>query len=141
PVAGRPWSEDPARPRLMAPPGAREALASLCRAGGMRAEHIEGAFALTVYDPAGTIELNGLTLRFRPVPHFIPCNAVELAADGARFTFSADCGPNDALCELAENTDLLLIEATLPHPEREGPRGHLTPEEAGEHGARANAKR
>ena len=37
--------------------------------------------------------------------------------------------------------DLLIIEATLPRPEREGPRGHLTPGEAGEHGARARVGR
>ena len=35
------------------------------------------------------------------------------------------------------DTDLLLIEATLPRPERTGERGHLTPAEAGEHGRRA----
>jgi ribonuclease BN (tRNA processing enzyme) len=35
----------------------------------------------------------------------------------------------------------LLIEATLPRPERSGVRGHLTPEEAGEHGRRAGARR
>jgi len=141
PVDGPSGSEAPARPRLIAPPGAREALTNLCTAGGMRAEHIEGAFALTVYDPADALAVGGLNARFRPVPHFIPCNAVELEEDGARFTFSADCAPNDALCELAEGTDLLLIEATLPHPEPEGERGHLTPSEAGEHGARAGAKR
>jgi len=129
------------RPRLIAPPGAPEALAGLCTAGGMRADHIEGAFALEVYDPAGSVELGELRVRFTPVPHFIPCNAVELAANGARLTFSADCAPNEGLCEFATGTDLLLIEATLPQPEREGPRGHLTPSEAGEHGARAGAKR
>ena len=36
---------------------------------------------------------------------------------------------------------MLLIEATLPRPERTGVRGHLTPEEAGEHGRRALARR
>ena len=141
PVAGWPGDEDPARPRLLAPPGAAEKLAALCTATGMHAEHIETAFDLTVYDPAETHALGGLTVRFTPVPHFIPCNAVEFAEEGARFTFSADCAPNDGLCEFARDTDLLLIEATLPRPEREGDRGHLTPGEAGEHGAGANAKR
>jgi ribonuclease BN (tRNA processing enzyme) len=141
PVAGRPGTEEPAKPRLIGPPGAREAFATLSVAGAMRAEHIEGAFALSEYDPAGTVTLDDLTIRFRPVPHFIPCNAVELAQNGARLTFSADCEPNDALTELARDTDLLLIEATLPRPEREGPRGHLTPAEAGEHATKANAKR
>jgi ribonuclease BN (tRNA processing enzyme) len=36
---------------------------------------------------------------------------------------------------------MLLIEATLPRPERTGQRGHLTPGEAGEHGRRAGARR
>ena len=33
------------------------------------------------------------------------------------------------------------MEATLPRPERAGDRGHMTPEEAGEHANRAGAKR
>ena len=41
----------------------------------------------------------------------------------------------------ARGTDLLLIEATLPRPERTGVRGHLTPAEAGDHGRRAGARR
>jgi ribonuclease BN (tRNA processing enzyme) len=129
---------EPVAPRLIAPPGAPEVLASLCAGGSMRADHIEGAFALTVYDPADSIELGGLRVRFRPVPHYIPCNAVELAEDGARFTYSADCGPNDALVEFAAGTGLLLAEATLTEPDDEG---HLTPLQAGEHGARAGARR
>jgi ribonuclease BN (tRNA processing enzyme) len=129
---------EPVTPRLIAPPGAPEVLASLCAGGSMRADHIEGAFALTVYDPAETIELGGLRVRFRPVPHYIPCNAVELAEDGARFTYSADCGPNDALVEFAAGTGLLIAEATLTEPDDEG---HLTPLQAGEHGARAGARR
>jgi ribonuclease BN (tRNA processing enzyme) len=129
------------RPRLVAPPGSPEAFTRLCRAGGMSPDHIEQAFALTVYDPAETVALGPITARFQPVPHFIPCNAVELAADGARMTFSADCAPSEELCEFAHGTDLLLVEATLPEPEREGPRGHLTPAEAGELGARAGAAR
>jgi ribonuclease BN (tRNA processing enzyme) len=45
------------------------------------------------------------------------------------------------LVSFARGTDILLIEATLPRPERTGVRGHLTPEEAGEHGRRALARR
>jgi ribonuclease BN (tRNA processing enzyme) len=104
----------------------------------MTAEHIELAFDVTVYDPADVLTIGALTVRFQPVPHYIPANAVEFAAGGARFTFSADCGPNQALCDFAAGTDLLLIEATLPTSDGEG---HLTPREAGEHGAKAGAKR
>jgi ribonuclease BN (tRNA processing enzyme) len=141
PVDGHPGTDRPARPRLFAPPDALAAFSGMCAATGMTADHIEVAFDVTIYDPADTIAIGGLTARFQPVPHFIPTNAVELAEPGARFTFSADCAPNDELCAFAAGTDLLLIEATLPRPERDGQRGHLTPSEAGEHGARANAKR
>ena len=56
-------------------------------------------------------------------------------------SYSADTRPGDEIVEIARDADLLLIEATLPRPERTGVRGHLTPEEAGEHAKRAGAKR
>jgi ribonuclease BN (tRNA processing enzyme) len=141
PVDGWPGTGDPPRPRLLAPPGAREAFRRLCAAGGMKEEHIEGAFALEEYDPGGRLAVGPLEVSFQPVPHFLPTQAVSVAAAGQRLTYSADSSPSEALCDFARDTDLLLIEATLPRPEREGPRGHLTPEEAGEHGRRAGARR
>ena len=35
----------------------------------------------------------------------------------------------------------MMLEATLPRPERNGQRGHLTPAEAGEHARAAAAER
>ena len=141
PVAGHSGTESPARPRLIAPAGAAEALSRICGGAGMRTEHVERAFALSEYAPDDRFELGPLQLRFRSVPHFLPTHAVELREGDARFTFGADSAPSDELCEFARGTALLLIEATLPRPEREGPRGHLTPAEAGEHGRRAGAGR
>ena len=46
-----------------------------------------------------------------------------------------------AWVKFARGTDVLLIEATLPRPERTGERGHLTPREAGEHARRAQARK
>jgi ribonuclease BN (tRNA processing enzyme) len=135
---------EPARPRLLAPPGAAETFTRLSAGGNMTPNHIELAFELSVYDPAETLELGGLHVRFQPVPHYIPANAVEFASsNGVRFTFSADTGPSPELCEFAAGTDLLLIEATQLGviPPDEDRRGHLTPAEAGEHGARAGARR
>ena len=137
----RPWEGAAPRPRLLAPPGAPETFARLCEGGTMTADHIELAFALTVYDPAQALELGGLRVRFQPVPHYIPANAVEFACDGARFTFGADCGPSEDLARFAAGTDLLMTEATLLEPEPPDDRGHLTPFEAGEHARRAGAKR
>jgi ribonuclease BN (tRNA processing enzyme) len=141
PVDGWPGTTDPPRPRLIAPPGAREAFRRLCAASGMREEHIEHAFRLEEYDPDGTVVVGDLEVRFQPVPHFLPTHAVSVSNATARITYSADSSPSQELCAFARETDLLLIEATLPRPEREGPRGHLTPGEAGEHGRRAGARR
>jgi ribonuclease BN (tRNA processing enzyme) len=141
PVGGHPGTDTPARPRLIAPAGAAEAFRQVCSGSGMRPEHVERAFELVEYGPEDSFSLGALAVRFRPVPHFLPTNAVELREGAARLTFSADCAPNDELTEFARDTSLLLIEATLPRPERSGVRGHLTPEEAGEHGRRAGARR
>jgi ribonuclease BN (tRNA processing enzyme) len=130
PVDGHPGTDDPPRPRLLAPPG-----------GGMSEDHIEKGFALEEYDPGRPVRVGTLEISFQPVPHFLPTHAVAVAGEGRRLTYSADSSPSEDLCAFARGTDLLLIEATLPRPEREGPRGHLTPEEAGEHGRRAGARR
>jgi ribonuclease BN (tRNA processing enzyme) len=137
-ASGLRYGPHSARPKLYAPPGALEAFAGMCHATNMTADHIVLAFDVTIYDPADTLAIGELAVRFQPVPHYIPANAVEFAANGSRFTFSADCGPNQALCDFAAGTDLLLIEATLPVSDGEG---HLTPREAGEHAAKAGAKR
>jgi ribonuclease BN (tRNA processing enzyme) len=132
---------DVPRPPLHVPPGGREQLAALCRAAGMSDDHLERAFAIAEYDPAGRLEAAGMTLRFQPVPHYVESHAVEIAADGARLTFGGDCGPNAALPEFAADTDLLLLEATMPPGDNSAPEGHLTAEQAGEHGRRAGARR
>ena len=84
-----------------------------------------------------------MRVRFHRVPHFLPTCAVDVSSanGGGRFTYGADSAPNEELVRFADGTDLLMIEATLPRPEREGPRGHLTPSEAGEHGSRARVRR
>lgn len=132
----------PARPVLHAPPGGRDAFRALCAGAAMASEHIERSFELREYDPGGTLRIGRLEVRWCPVAHFVPANAVAVSSPaGDRFTFSADTGPSESLVEFARDADLLLIEATLPDPESAGPRGHLTPYEAGEHGRRAGVGR
>ena len=63
-------------------------------------------------------EVGPLRVRFCEVPHFTVTHAVDLAVNGSRFTFGADCRPNDELVAFAQGTDVLMIEATLPRPER-----------------------
>jgi ribonuclease BN (tRNA processing enzyme) len=128
------------RPVLHAPPGGRETFRRIT--GAWDAEGlIEQAFDVREYDPAAELDLGALRVRFHEVPHFVRTHAVRVLADGASFTYGADCAPNDAIVAFARDTDLLLLEATLEQPEEIGCRGHLTPAEAGEHGRRAGAGR
>jgi ribonuclease BN (tRNA processing enzyme) len=142
PVAGHPGTDDPARPRLIAPHGAEETFRRLTGAWG-NDSLIPDAFELEGYDAGSTVEVGPLRAHFREVPHYVRTYAVNLTSEGGggRLTFSADCQPSDELVEAARGTDLLLVEATLPRPERTGVRGHLTAAEAGDHARRAGAKR
>ena len=66
---------------------------------------------------------------------------LESATGDGKIVFGADSGPAESLVELARAADLLLVEATLPSPDGNGDRVHLTPREAGEHGAAAGVRR
>lgn len=129
------------RPVLHAPPGARAAFRRVTGAWGSE-DLIERAFELREYALDEVVEVGPMRLRFLPVPHYVATNAMEIssAVNGARLTYGADTAPSAELCAFAAGTDLLLIEATLTEPD-EPPRGHLTPSEAGEHGARSGARR
>ena len=128
--------------RLMVPARGRDQLRRIVGAWGGE-DLIEKAFELIEFDPAGTLDVRTLRISFHEVPHFTTTFAVSISSTngGGRFTYGADSAPNDELVAFADGADLLLIEATLPRPEREGPRGHLTPSEAGAHGARARVGR
>ena len=141
PVAGWPGTSTPARPELYAPPGATSVFRHIVSCWGQD-DLIDGAFHVHEYDAPDEFTIGPFNVRLCEVPHYTPTYAVELASNGgARLTYSADCCPNEELVEFARDTDVLLIEATLPRPERTGERGHLTPCEAGEHGKRAGARR
>jgi ribonuclease BN (tRNA processing enzyme) len=142
PVDRWPGTSTPARPRLYAPRGARETFRRVVGAWGNE-DLIEKAFDLREYGGDDVLEVGSLRVRFHEVPHFTTTYAVDIASadGGGRFTYGADSGPNEELVRFADGTDLLMIEATLPRPERAGPRGHLTPGEAGAHGQQARVKR
>lgn len=144
PVPVHRWSgtDSPARPLLYVPEGGRSMLRSLGRMWNSE-ELVENAFNLREYRPTEQIDNEAFQIRLCRVPHFLPANAVDIRerSSGSRMTYSSDCAPSDELVDFAKETDLLLIESTLPRPERDGLRGHLTPAEAGEHGRRAKAGR
>jgi len=66
----------------------------------------------------------------------------RLTSNGKTLAYSGDSGPCGELCELAQDADLFLCEATLlaPNPDG-GTRGHLAADEALESFEEARAKR
>jgi ribonuclease BN (tRNA processing enzyme) len=140
PVGGWPGTDAPARPALFVPAGGPETLRRVVGCWGNE-DLIDGAFRVHEYTAADEFAIGAFAVRFCEVPHFVLTHAVELTVNGTRFTFGADCRPNEELVRFAHDADVLLIEATLPRPERDGVRGHLTAHEAGEHGRLAGARR
>ena len=137
PVPVPPWpgTDHPARPRLIAPPGAQEFFREVTGNWG-QPELIEKAFALEEFDGSSTPEVGTLRFSFCEVPHFVQTFAIRATSTGGKggdLAYGADSSPSEELIDFVSGSDLLLIEATLPRPERSGMRGHLTPEEAGEH--------
>ena len=77
------------------------------------------------------------------MPHYTETFAMRIGSTNGsgELVYGADSRPTEALTRFATDSDLILMEATLPRPERTGMRGHLTPGEAGEHARAAGAKR
>ncbi len=143
--AGRPLAghrRTPRGPRCTRRPGAREAFRQVCAGGGIPRARRERLHAARVRGRRRARGRAAAACASAPVPHFIPTFAVESSRRRRAASPSAPTTrPATRSSTFARGTDLLLIEATLPRPERGGVRGHLTPAEAGEHAARAGAKR
>jgi ribonuclease BN (tRNA processing enzyme) len=142
PVDRWPGTDSPARPELHAPPGAKQVFRRVVGSWGNE-DLIEKAFELREYDPSSGIEIGPIRITFQPVPHFTETFAMSISSTNGsgRIVYGADCSPTEVLANFARNADLMLVEATLPRPERTGMRGHLTPGEAGGHAKGAGAKR
>jgi ribonuclease BN (tRNA processing enzyme) len=145
-VGGWPGTDEPAHPGLFVPAGAARVFRRIVGCWGNE-DLIDNAFDLHEYaspehiSAPRDLSVGPFHVSFCEVPHYVTTYAVELRTNGARFTFSADCKPNEQLIRFAADTEMLMIEATLPRPERTGIRGHLTPGEAGEHARLARAQR
>jgi len=142
PVDRWPGTDCPACPELHVPPGARDLFRRVVGSWGNE-DLIEKAFELHEYEASSEIEIGPVRIRFQPVPHFTETFAMSISSTNGsgRIVYGADSSPTEALEEFARDAELMLVEATLPRPERTGMRGHLTPGEAGEHARAAGAKR
>jgi ribonuclease BN (tRNA processing enzyme) len=142
PIQRWPGDPNPKKPRLICPPGSREVFRRVVGAWG-NDDLIENAFELEEYAANDTPEVGPLRIAFTSVPHFTETFALKIqsSANGGGFlAYGADSSPNEILVDFVRGADLLMIEGTLPRPERSGMRGHLTPREAGEHARAAGVK-
>lgn len=142
PIQRWPGDPNPLKPRLICPPGSRDTFRRVVGAWG-NDDLIENAFELEEYSVEDTPEVGPLRIEFTHVPHFTETFALRIrssANGGGWLAYGADSSPNPDVVEFARGADLLLVEATLPRPERTGQRGHLTPREAGEHARAAGVK-
>jgi ribonuclease BN (tRNA processing enzyme) len=90
---------------------------------------------------AGTVELGPLTVTAVVVEHPVECHGLRIEAGGRVLAYSGDTASCDSLVELARGADAFLCEASWPSVPTPPPGIHLTGREAGEHAARAGAKR
>ncbi len=92
----------------------------------------EQTFELRDYRADEPFEAAGFTVVARQLPHYTLLTFGLRVTNGSRsLAYSGDCGPDEALVELARGADLLVCEATLEHGRLDGtPRGHLSAEEA-----------
>ncbi len=98
------------------------------------------AFVHTELRP-GAHRIGPFAVEVAAVAHPVEAHAVRLTAGGRSLVYSGDTARSDALVALARDCDLLLCEASWAS-EPEPPAGiHLTGREAGEHAARAGARR
>ncbi len=127
------------------PPGGIERLAQLGLALDDNADFFAGALTLREYDPTEPLELDGLTLTFRRVIHYVPNYAMRLTAGSSTLVFSGDSSPCDALVEHARGADALLAEAAIERPDQDSSdpdkRGHMAPAEAADVARRAGVAR
>ncbi|GGO89197.1 MBL fold metallo-hydrolase [Wenjunlia tyrosinilytica] len=87
----------------------------------------------------GTFSVGPFTVRTVRVAHPVEAFAFRIEHGDRSLTYSGDTGPCEALVALAEDTDLLLCEASFTHGKEDIPELHLNGREAGEHADRAGA--
>lgn len=91
--------------------------------------------------PIGSMTIGPFHVTSARTNHPVECHALRFSAQGRSLVYSADTGVCDALVELARDADLFLCESSWEDKSANPPDVHLSGREAGEHAARAGAKR
>jgi ribonuclease BN (tRNA processing enzyme) len=89
----------------------------------------------------GTLRIGPFKVTTAPMSHPVEAYGFRLEHGGAAMAYSGDTGECDALVDLARDVDLLLAEASFLDRPGLPKEMHLTARQAGEHAARAGARR
>ena len=130
PVARWPGTDNPARPQLHVPAGAPRRPPPRGRSMGERGPRREGLRAARVRRRPTRWRSARCACASTRCRTSSTTHAVEIASTngGGRFTYGADCRPmRGARRSSPRDTDLLMVEATLPRPERTGAAGPSDP--------------
>ena len=116
---------------LWLPPEGRERLVDFGARLGWD-DMFDQTFELRDYRAGEPFQAAGFTVLARQLPHYTLLTFGLRVTNGTHsLAYSGDCGPDEALVELARDADLLVCEATLENAQLDGsPRGHLSAEEA-----------
>lgn len=140
--AGTPPASTAALP-IFAPVGALAPLLSLDQPG-----MVDDAYVLHEVADGDKFAIGPWRCMVRTLPHMVPNLGIRIWAgdgdgtsDGATVAYTGDCGPSDAVAELARDADLLIANATFPD-EVPGPRAAnlSTARQAGAYARAAGAR-
>ncbi|NHC45249.1 MBL fold metallo-hydrolase [Motilibacter aurantiacus] len=129
------------RLRVYGPSGTLARLAGAY--GGVGPEQMAAVFDVVELQDGETYQIGEMRFTVARVAHPVEAYATRVEHGGSSLAYSGDTGRSDALVRLAADVDLLLCEASfLVGVDDEAPEGlHLTARDAGEHAARARARR
>lgn len=105
---------------IYAPSGAVTAVLDL-EPGAM----VDDAYDLHEFEPGESFSIGRFGVETRSLPHFTPNAGARFSAGGRSLTFTGDCGPSEALQDLAGESHLLLAEATYLEDVPDEHRGQL----------------
>ncbi|MDF2671684.1 MAG: fold metallo-hydrolase [Paenibacillus sp.] len=97
------------------------------------------AFDMEPVDSSSVIHVAGMTVRFAPMVHSIPCYAVSVEADGKRLVYSGDTVMHSGLIDFARGADVFLCESTIA-AEGPVPIPHMSAGQAGQAASEAAVK-
>lgn len=126
------------RPALLLPPDGHQRLLTVINQQDPSATFYSSVFDVREYDPAATLNIGPLSVRFTPVVHIPHTYAMRIRGE-ALLAFSADSGPCEALPEVARDSDLFLCECA--NSEGSDFPYHLTPRQAATYARAGGARR